>query len=265
MSTSTTPGLLVSVRDPDDAETALQGGAGLIDVKEPARGALGRADDAVIAAVVERVASRRPVSAALGELIDFGVPDTPLTLDPGLAYVKLGLAGCGRRRGWADLLGNLQTRIEANLPTKLVPVAYADWRRADAPRPEEIISFALSHHCGAFLFDTWEKDGSTLLDWMTGTELTTMCGHFRLARVTVALSGSLGRWQIRQLLPARPDWFAVRGSACTGEGRKGPVSLERVQRLVAVLTNPESVPYDSRWDVRIPELQKITPPAQETP
>ena len=62
--------LLVSVRSAAEAEAALAGGAALIDVKEPARGALGRADDAVIADVVRAVAGRAPVSAALGELRD---------------------------------------------------------------------------------------------------------------------------------------------------------------------------------------------------
>ena len=60
--------LLVSVRSAAEAEAALRGGADVIDVKEPGRGPLGRADDAVIADVVRLVAGRRPVSAALGEL-----------------------------------------------------------------------------------------------------------------------------------------------------------------------------------------------------
>ena len=44
------PALLVSVRDAAEAGNAVAGGAALIDVKEPARGALGRADDAIVAA-----------------------------------------------------------------------------------------------------------------------------------------------------------------------------------------------------------------------
>ena len=52
------PQLLVSVRDATEAAAALHGGAGLIDVKEPARGPLGRADAATIAAVVQTVAGR---------------------------------------------------------------------------------------------------------------------------------------------------------------------------------------------------------------
>ena len=58
--------LLVSVRSAAEAEAALSGGASVIDVKEPTRGALGRADDAVIADVVRSPAGRRsaPPSAS---------------------------------------------------------------------------------------------------------------------------------------------------------------------------------------------------------
>ena len=48
--------LLVSVRSAAEAEAALTGGASVIDVKEPTRGALGRADDGVIADVIGAVA-----------------------------------------------------------------------------------------------------------------------------------------------------------------------------------------------------------------
>ena len=68
-------GLLVSVRSVAEAEIALAGGAAIIDVKEPSRGALGRADDTIIADIVRSVAGRAPVSAALGELIDTTVVD----------------------------------------------------------------------------------------------------------------------------------------------------------------------------------------------
>jgi uncharacterized protein (UPF0264 family) len=65
--------LLVSVRSAAEAEAALEGGADVIDVKEPSRGSLGRADDDVIAEVVSTVAGRRTVTAAMGELVDGGV------------------------------------------------------------------------------------------------------------------------------------------------------------------------------------------------
>ena len=43
--------LLVSVRSLGEAQAALVAGAAVIDVKEPLRGSLGRADDATISAL----------------------------------------------------------------------------------------------------------------------------------------------------------------------------------------------------------------------
>src|SRR5581483_9289165 len=151
--------LLVSVRSAAEAEAALAGGAALIDVKEPRRGSLGRADDGTIAAVVRAVGGRRPVSAALGELAERrAVPILPL------AFAKWGLAG---KREHADWPGELR-RAAGLLPPgcRPVAVAYADWRRAGAPAPTEVCAFAGAHHWGAFLIDTWRKDGTTLLDWL---------------------------------------------------------------------------------------------------
>jgi uncharacterized protein (UPF0264 family) len=224
--------LLVSVRSVAEAEAALAGGAALIDVKEPARGALGRADPATVAAVVRFVAGRRPVSAALGELLD---AEHPLT--GGLSFVKWGLAGYGRRPDWSRDLARAMVRVRQWEDTcQVVPVAYADWHRADAPPPAEVAAFAREHSCGAYLLDTWGKDGTTLLDWLTVAEVSTLC---RLAGRRVALAGSLGPPELADLRAVLPTWFAVRGAACRG-GRQGTVDRDQVRRLVELLALPIS-------------------------
>src|SRR5947209_7656121 len=95
-----TSGLLVSVRNAAEAVRALEGGAALIDVKEPLHGSLGRAADAVIQEVMRAVGAARPVSAALGEWLD--AASTEADALPGLSYIKWGLAGCGRRTEWRN-------------------------------------------------------------------------------------------------------------------------------------------------------------------
>ena len=108
--------LLVSVRCALEALAALSGGASVIDVKEPSRGALGRAEGSVWGEVLEAVAGRAPVSAALGELVEWGEgadPGTGPTADPrrkipglgGLSFLKLGLAGEALRPDWPEALG----------------------------------------------------------------------------------------------------------------------------------------------------------------
>src|SRR5260370_35134030 len=58
--------LLVSVRSAAEAGAALEGGSGMIDVKEPASGPLGTAPVAVTADVLCPVSGRVPVSQAAG-------------------------------------------------------------------------------------------------------------------------------------------------------------------------------------------------------
>jgi uncharacterized protein (UPF0264 family) len=232
------PALLVSVRSAEEAGAALAGGAALIDVKEPARGALGRADDETIAAVVRAVGGQVPVSAALGEWRQPGAPAMPGATGE-LAYLKWGLAGCGGLHPWGPLLRTVGRHLAERHPgVAIVAVAYADWRRAQAPRPDEVCAWACERGGGAFLLDTWGKDGSTLLDWAGPEEVAGWCGRCRAAGVRVALAGSLGPGQIRTLLPAAPDWFAVRGAACAGRRREAAIDAGRVRELAGLLAEP---------------------------
>lgn len=225
------PGLLVSVRSPEEAEAALAGGAALIDVKEPRHGPLGRADDDVIFDVVTTVAGRCPVSAALGELVD----DPGNIPDYGLSYVKWGLSGCGPN--WRDLLP-----ARTQPAPRLVLTAYADWQCAGSPPPQEVLDVALSRPGTAFLIDTCCKDAQarlgrrpTLLDWLSVSEIEELCRQARLGDVPIALAGSLGRDEIAALKDAAPSWFAVRGAACRRRDRESIVDAQQVSILVAAL------------------------------
>ena len=111
--------LLVSVRSVEEAAIALSAGAAIIDVKEPQFGSLGRADDAVIADILNFVAGRRPVSAAMGELLKEprgadGSPASPIvqTIRPHheLAFMKWGLSGCGGQPAWPTSLARKQAQ-----------------------------------------------------------------------------------------------------------------------------------------------------------
>lgn len=224
--------LLVSVRSAAEAEAALRGGAALIDVKEPALGSLGRASATILADVVHAVASRCPVSAALGEMREpFDLP-----LSPSLAYVKWGLADC--REDWQRLLSVAMRCLTQCLPNcRIVAVAYADWRQAHAPPPEEVCSFAIENSMGAFLLDTWRKDGSTLLDGLSLEEIERLHERCRSGEVPIALAGSLGVPEIETLLPLRPDWFAVRGAVCQGRQRGAAIEEGKVRQLAALVSD----------------------------
>jgi uncharacterized protein (UPF0264 family) len=225
-------GLLVSVRSVAEAEEAWHGGARLIDVKEPRRGSLGRADDDAIQAVVGQIAGRCPVSAALGELRESSALK-PIT---GLAYAKWGLSQCGQRADWRARLHDAAIQLqETNPACGPVAVAYADWQRAEAPHPLDVFAFARERLWPALLIDTWMKDGGTLLNCVPMPEIISLCHQCREADIRVALAGSLGAREIARLLVASPDWFAVRGAVCRTGSREFEIDPVALRQLVKVV------------------------------
>jgi (5-formylfuran-3-yl)methyl phosphate synthase len=234
------PALLVSVRSADEALAALAGGAGLIDVKEPSRGSLGRAGDREIAAVIDAVAGRCPVSAAMGELID----GNPPFRETRLAFLKWGLAECtsppAATPGWRD---TLQKHLSYPGNPKTVIVAYADWQCARAPDLWEVIAFACETPGNVLLIDTHCKDPATLgkdhrptlLDWVRPEWIEDACDRCRRAGIRVALAGSLGMAEIAALRGTRPDWFAVRGAVCSDGDRNLCIDTDKVRRLAESL------------------------------
>jgi uncharacterized protein (UPF0264 family) len=227
---------LVSVRSVAEAQAALAGGAGIIDVKEPSRGSLGRASDTAIAEIIRWASGKVPVSAALGELVD----RPSFFPEPGLAFTKWGLAG-EASKNWHEALRAASAEIAAiDLACCPVAVAYADWQRAQAPAPEDVCAFVCQERWPALLIDTWSKDGSSLLDWLNITELGQLAARCRRSGVRLALAGSLRPEQIPGLLCLEPDWIAVRGAACRGGQRGRSIAESAVRRLAAMLSDPSA-------------------------
>jgi uncharacterized protein (UPF0264 family) len=118
-----------------------------------------------------------------------------------------------------------------------VAVAYADWQQAQAPPPEEVWEFVRDHDWPVFLLDTWMKNGRSLLDWLSLKEIHRLSHQCHQYGIRVALAGSLGVDQIRELLPLHPDIFAVRGAVCRQNDRTGYVETSRVRYLVELLAD----------------------------
>jgi uncharacterized protein (UPF0264 family) len=220
--------LLVSVRNADEAGVALEAGADLIDVKEPARGSLGIAHHETVSAVLDVVNGRVPVSAALGEWSEEILTAAHWHLELPLTYVKWGLAGYKGGPGWGEEL--LQTRREVPAPIEVVATAYADWEKANSVPPAEVAKFAKRFRYRAFLLDTFQKDGRTLFDHMTPAAVAELIVGLQRGGVIVALGGSLKPEQTRMLGTVAPDYYAVRGSACVGGKRDADLDPLRLKK-----------------------------------
>jgi (5-formylfuran-3-yl)methyl phosphate synthase len=232
------PQLLVSVRTAEEARIALKAGADVIDVKEPARGALGAADRDTIEAIVREVNGSAPVTAALGELVDLVnesaiAPTQNRELPAGVALFKIGLARCHELKDWRSLWRTTVTSICAGPDSphiQPVAVVYADWRRAQAPSPDSILEAAVDLGCPALLVDTYDKTAGNLFDHWKAADLSAFVRRVHESRIIAVLAGSLSNVAFEHAVKLYPDIVAVRGAACDGD-RRGSVSAQRVKDL----------------------------------
>jgi len=218
--------MLVSVRSVAEAKAAQEGGADLIDIKEPDRGSLGAADIDTIRAILNAVHPDRPVSAALGELAEA----LDISLDPRLRFVKYGLSNI------RDLTALDQRR---DCGVEIVLTIYADHHAARSLSPELMIDHAIAAGYTVVLYDTFCKDGRTLLDHLPVDQLAVQMQRLQTAGIAIALAGSLTMPTIEILTPLRPDWFAVRGAVCQAGVRTAAIDPQRVRALADYLHQVE--------------------------
>jgi uncharacterized protein (UPF0264 family) len=224
------PSLLVSVRSVHEAQEALAGGAHVIDIKEPAAGPLGKATDTVCLQILCLVAGRRPVSAAMGEMLDAELPTAACRLQ----FVKWGLADCASCRCWRanalELRAALSRRHATSTP---VFVAYADHASAHSPPVEEVIQWCILERMPVLMMDTFAKTGKSLLDWLSPQELSSIASRCKVGGVRLALAGSLAARDQKALRSVPVEWVGVRAAACAGGQRDGIIDRHCVAQLAA--------------------------------
>jgi len=232
-------GLLVSVRDPAEASAAVNGGAAIIDVKEPSRGSLGRAD-AAVAAAVARASGGRPVTIAVGELADgvaavfrhVAAVEKRLAdggpLPRGVKAGPAGLSLAGWERSFAGLRLGLPVGVEP------VAVAYADWRRASSPRPEAIAEATANAGGQTLLVDTFDKHGPGLFPLLGAEGIARLVATAKQRGLAVALAGRLQAAEVVAAFAAGGDVVGVRSAACGGQ-RDGVVTSDRVHDLATLV------------------------------
>lgn len=235
--------LLVSVTDAAEAMAAVHGGAHLIDVKNPAEGALGAGAPAVIRAVRQAVPAGLPVSAALGDMPD--LPGTAALAAVGAAVagadmVKVGLYGVRTPAQARALLQEVRESLRAFAPaTALVACAYADAEAIGALPPALLPEVAAVCGCAGAMVDTFTKGAGSLFRYLPPAAAAAFLKQCRAAGLMTALAGSLTGEELALAAALAPEIIGVRSAACVGGDRvKGRVEAGAVAALLRLLGLP---------------------------
>lgn len=227
--------LLVSVRDPEEVDEALAGGADIVDAKEPDLGPLGAVPLPRLRAIAARVPAGVPLSIALGDprTAEAGVRavrEIDAIPVPGPAFLKVGCLGVGGPGPAASLLAAVVAAARS-LPAapRVVAVAYADADGA-APSPDSVLDSAARAGAAGVLLDTVRKDGGSLLERVGYEGIAGWVSRARARRLLVALAGRLRPEHVPVIARAGADVIGVRGAACAG-GRSSRLVGEKVRAL----------------------------------
>lgn len=228
------PRLLVSVVAPREVEAALRGGADIIDVKNPAEGALGAPTPARLREVRHLVRAPVELSVALGD-----APHLPGLVSLAAAaaaacgadYIKVGLFGSARPEQALELLRAVRQAAQDAAPlARVVAVAYADAPRVGALPPAALPRIAWRAGVHGVMLDTAVKDGTSTFAALGDEGVASFVAEARSLGLMTALAGSLGPAGLKRASSLGVDTVGVRGSACEG-GRDGLVSAARVRGL----------------------------------
>jgi dihydroneopterin aldolase len=214
--------MLASVTNAAEAEIALAGGADLIDLKDPSRGAFGALPLASVRESVKIVSGRRPVSAVVGDLpMDPGVMFEAVRqmAETGVDYVKVGLQPSGSLSACIEALAPLAAHV------RLVGAFFAD------QSGDDFSALALMSRCGfkAAMLDTAEKGNGRLMTYLGIAELSRFVDACRAASVTSGLAGALETPDIARLLLLRPGFLGFRGALCQGSARTNALDPDAVK------------------------------------
>ena len=232
--------LLVSVVSAQEVAAAVEGGADIIDVKNPAEGALGANFPHVIREVRRVTPPEIEVSATIGD-----VPNLPGTVSLaalgaavcGVQYVKVGLLGVRTLPEAVFLLREACRAVHANGPSpRIIAAAYADARRVNALPPLDLPAAAAEAGVDGCLLDTALKGDGTLLTNLSDKELRNFVAQCRGAGLLCGLAGSLGPGDIAHVCGFGADLIGVRTAACRGGRVNGLVDALKVRRLKELIS-----------------------------
>jgi uncharacterized protein (UPF0264 family) len=223
-------GMLASVNSLSEALLVLSADVDIIDLKQPALGALGALDIATVKQIVAGIYGRCPVSATIGDL--------PVLPDPvfnavksmaetGVDYIKIGFFPGDDWRGTVKKLSALTQQNRA-----LIAVLFADTQPDFA-----IMSLLKEAGFTGVMLDTVNKQKGSLTELMAKMEIGQFVTQAKAHELLCGLAGSLRLADIPALMPYQTDYLGFRSALCLEHNRVGQLNKRAVMQIREAIKN----------------------------
>jgi len=221
-------GLLVSVCNIDESEIVLDSETDIIDLKNPAHGALGALEINEISQIVHLINGSKVVSATIGDLPmdpELLVKRVQEVASTGVDIVKVGFFGNFQHQSCISALKRMTAQ-----GVNLVAVLLADQH----PNLSLLKAMKDAGFYGVML-DTASKSGKSLLDFIAVSELQKFVSECKSLGLMSGLAGSLGKGHLETLVPLESGYIGFRGSLCENSMRTASLSHQKVMEINLLL------------------------------
>ena len=223
-------GMLASVNSVAEALLVLSAEVDIIDLKQPALGALGALNTDAVKEIVAGIDGRCPVSATIGDL--------PMQPDPvfnavkamtetGVDYIKIGFFPGD---DWQGTVMKLSALTEQNIA--LIAVLFADTQPDLA-----IMDILKDAGFTGVMLDTMNKQKGSLTELMAKMEIAQFVRQAKDRQLLCGLAGSLKVEDIPDLMPYKADYLGFRGALCQNHIRAGQLNKQAVLQILQAIKN----------------------------
>ncbi len=227
------PQLLISVSTVLEAKIALEEGADIIDLKNPATGALGALplDDikAIVAFIKNQpLAHGRLCSATLGDLPMLPeqlLPPLEQVMAGGVDIIKIGFFAC---EDYQACLNAVKPYAQAG--HQLVAVLLAETAYDDGL----IAAIGQAGFIGVML-DTEIKNGLSLFDCCSLEQLNHVAQQVLAQGLLLGLAGSLRECHVAAAKKLQPHYIGFRGGVCRDHQRQSSLDAEKIKVIRKLL------------------------------
>jgi uncharacterized protein (UPF0264 family) len=225
---------MISVVSAEEARTALQANADLLDAKNPAEGSLGAQFPGIIKEIIKIASGKAQVSAAIGDM-----PNLPGTASLaalgaascGVDYIKIGLLGPQNASQAASILREAKSAVRES-KVSIIAAAYADCKRAGSLNPELLPTAAASAGAHGCLLDTFLKDGRPLFEFINPETLRKLINQAHDSGLLFGIAGALTEKDIPLAKELGADIVGLRTSVCRNGQRRGQLDEDLVRKVM---------------------------------
>ena len=233
--------ILISIRSFEELKAAIDGGADIIDLKNPDEGSLGAPFPWLIKKV-RNFGYNFTLSVAIGDMPN--LPGTASLACSGAALygvdiIKVGLFGPRNFKEGEKLLKSVVKAakdIDQNI--LVVGAGYADFKSFNGIDSIDIPTICNRAGADIAMLDTYSKNGQKLFNFIDSEKLSKFVNKTHENDLLAALAGSLELQDIKKVNELGADIIGFRGAACSGSDRKnGVVEINRVKKIVEFSQN----------------------------